>query len=187
LDIGSTKKGIVDAFETLPPRFDPIGGHPICGKDKSSIVYAESNLYLNAPFCLTKMERTSVKACRLAEELVVKIGAIPVWVEADVHDKLIASTSHLPYLTAITLALSTPPESSILIGPGFRDTGRLAGSDINMMLDILVTNRTNILETMDQYENHFQKIKDILEKEDYSELRKIITAAAQTFTEMNKR
>ena len=32
LDLGSTKKDIVQAMSALPERFEPVGGHPICGK-----------------------------------------------------------------------------------------------------------------------------------------------------------
>ena len=31
MDLGSTKKKIVEAMSRLPERFDAIGGHPICG------------------------------------------------------------------------------------------------------------------------------------------------------------
>jgi prephenate dehydrogenase len=183
-DIGSTKMAIFNAYEMLPERFDPIGGHPICGKEKSSIAYAEKDLYRNAPYCLTRLERTSRDAGSLLEEIILEIGAIPIWLEADLHDKLIASTSHLPYLIAINLALSTSPDSSLLVGPGFRDTGRLAGSDIDMMMDILISNRSNILETMYQYNQNFQIILDTIEREKFSELRKMLIAGAQKYNHM---
>ncbi len=59
MDLGSTKKLIVEAMSRLPERFDPIGGHPICGKEKLSLANAERTLYYAAPFLLTPLERTS--------------------------------------------------------------------------------------------------------------------------------
>jgi prephenate dehydrogenase len=45
LDLGSAKKLIVEAMSRLPERFDPIGGHPICGKENLSLANAERTLY----------------------------------------------------------------------------------------------------------------------------------------------
>ena len=44
IDMGSTKKLIVESMSRLPERFDPIGGHPICGKEKLSLANAERTL-----------------------------------------------------------------------------------------------------------------------------------------------
>ena len=55
MDLGSTKRLIVDSMSRLPERFDPIGGHPICGKEKLSLANAERTLYYAAPFLLTPL------------------------------------------------------------------------------------------------------------------------------------
>ena len=52
MDLGSTKKLIVDSMSRLPERFDVIGGHPICGKEKLSLANAERTLYYAAPFSI---------------------------------------------------------------------------------------------------------------------------------------
>jgi len=56
MDLGSSKRLIVEAMSRLPERFDPIGGHPICGKEKLSLANAERTLYYAAPFLLTPLE-----------------------------------------------------------------------------------------------------------------------------------
>ncbi len=67
MDMGSTKKLIVESMSRLPERFDPIGGHPICGKEKLSLANAERTLYYAAPFLLTPLERTSARALSAAD------------------------------------------------------------------------------------------------------------------------
>ena len=66
LDLGSTKKEIVQAMSALPGNFDPIGGHPICGKEKLGLEQADGRLFHRAAFMLTPLERTSLRARQAA-------------------------------------------------------------------------------------------------------------------------
>jgi prephenate dehydrogenase len=59
LDLGSTKRDILQAMSALPENFDPIGGHPICGREKLGLENADPNLYRDAPFVITPLERTT--------------------------------------------------------------------------------------------------------------------------------
>ncbi len=177
LDLGSTKRQIVAAMETLPERFDPIGGHPICGKERPSLDNADPLIFREAVFVLTPLERTSERARTLAQELVLALGSHPLWLQAEEHDRLIAFTSHLPYLLANVLALSTSLECSALIGPGFRSTSRLAASFSPMMLDVLQTNRRNILEALGDFRIRLNQFEDLLAQEKLSELSDLLADA----------
>lgn len=148
LDMGSTKRQIVAAMDRLPARFEPVGGHPMCGKEKNSLQYAEAEIYHNAPFILVGLERTSDRAQNLVTEMVQAVGAHPVWMGAEDHDRRVAATSHVPFLLASALARATPVEAAALVGPGFRSTARLAGSSAGMMVDILATNSENVLAAL---------------------------------------
>lgn len=159
LDIGSTKTEILRAMSALPPRFDPIGGHPICGKTASGIKHAEASLYRGAAFVLSPLPRTSARARALAEELVVALGGVVVRIDAETHDRWVAASSQVPYLVAAALALATPDEVSPVIGPGFVSTSRLASSSPGMMLDALLTNRREAIRALAR----FRKQLDLLE------------------------
>jgi len=159
LDIGSSKRTIVAALAALPANFDPIGGHPICGRERLSLENAERFLYRDAPFVLTSLERTSKRACSAAMQIVEALGANPVWLDADDHDRILASTSRLPYLLSSALALATSDDSAPLVGPGFRSTSRLAGTPSSMMLGVLQSNADNVLASI----SSFRQSLDILE------------------------
>ena len=161
LDLGSTKREIVRALAGLPPRFDPLGGHPMCGKETSGLVHADPALFQGAPFAFTPLPRTSPHARSLAAGLARAIGAHPVWLDAETHDRQVATTSHLPYLLAAALTLATPAEAASLVGPGFRGATRLAASHPGMMSDILASNRAPIQEAL----NHFRRQLNYLEEE----------------------
>jgi prephenate dehydrogenase len=153
----------------LPDRFDPLGAHPMCGKEKASLRYAEVGLFQNATFALASLDRTSKRACRLGEELVRSVEAKPLWIEAAEHDRWVAASSHLPYLVASALARSTPEEVAPLVGPGFRSTTRLAGSSARMMADILATNRVNIRTALARFRLELDRYDALLERETLDE------------------
>jgi len=159
LDIGSSKRAIVATLETLPANFDPIGGHPICGRERLSLENAERFLYREAPFVLTPLERTSENASSAALQIVEALGANPIWLDAEAHDRVLATTSHLPYLLSSALALATPDDCAPLVGPGFRSTSRLAGTPSSMMMGVLQSNADNVLASIAS----FRQSLDILE------------------------
>ncbi len=91
--------------------------------------------------------RRTTPATRLrALALVEALGAIPIEMEAARHDRIVAAISHLPYLLSATLVATAAQEAQDdeavwrLAASGFRDMSRLAGSDVQMMGDILSTN-----------------------------------------------
>lgn len=177
MDIGSTKRDITKALDKLPENFDPIGGHAICGKEKLSLCHADSNLYNGAPFVLTPLIRTSEKARTAAIEILTLLGAVPVWIDADRHDHLLASTSHLPFLLSTALVLATPEEAAELIGPGFRSSSRLADTPSSMMLGVLQTNRDNVLSFIENFQKQLSIIENSLRENNSEELKSTLDAA----------
>jgi prephenate dehydrogenase len=179
MDLSSTKREICDAMGSLAPRFDPIGGHPMCGKESSSLESAEAGLFKGATFALTPIPRTTKRARQLASNLVKYIGSKEFWIDADTHDQIVAATSHLPYILASSLAGITPGEFSPLVGPGFVSTSRLAGSDIKMMHDILKTNRQNILNVINNYQRQLSAFKIALESQDDRVLENLMSTGRE--------
>ncbi len=153
LDLGSSKAQIMNSMAALPREFDPVGGHPMCGKETSGLEHADASIYQGAPFALTALERTSPQARSVAEVMVRTAGASPIWLDPETHDAWVASTSHLPYLLAVALVNATSLNAASLVGPGFLSTSRLAGSNPEIMVDILVTNRGKVAEALKQFQS----------------------------------
>jgi len=184
LDLGSSKQVVVEAMAALPERFDPLGGHPVCGKERLSLDNADAGLYRGAPFVLTPLPRTTDRARLCAEQVVAGIGARLVWMNADAHDAAIAASSHLPYLLASALALATPPEAAALVGPGFRTTGRLAATPSTMMLSVLESNRANVLAALERFRTSLGALEAALRREDSAALQSHLDRAATLYTEL---
>lgn len=181
LDLGSTKRRVVQAMQALPSSYEPVGGHPMCGKERGSLLNAEATLYRGATFALTPLERTSQKARRLAEALVSAVGARPFWVDATTHDRWVAVTSHLPYLLANTLAGNTPLEVQPLIGPGWRSTARLAPTPWAIVKDILATNREAILGEVAAFRQAWQHLEEVLHTGSEVELQALLEKGAENY------
>jgi prephenate dehydrogenase len=171
LDIGSSKRTIVAALETLPASFDPIGGHPICGRERLSLENAERFLYRDAPFVLTPLKRTNENARSAALQVVEALGAKPIWLDAEAHDRILAATSHLPYLLSSALALSTSDDAVPLIGPGFRSTSRLAGTPSSMMLGVLQSNADNVITSIASFRQSLEILESALRSDNKDALQ----------------
>jgi prephenate dehydrogenase len=181
MDMGSTKKLIVEAMSRLPERFDPIGGHPICGKEKLSLANAERTLYYAAPFLLTPLERTSPRALSAAQQIIEALGAKGKILDPADHDRFLAATSHLPFLISSALALATPPEVTPFVGPGFKSTSRLAGTSASMMLGVLQSNRENVLNAIHAMQTQLAEIESALAAEDFAELEALLNEARKKY------
>lgn len=186
MDLGSTKTDILHSMNDLPSHFDVIGGHPICGKEKLGLENADANLYQNTPFVITPLARTTSRAKSAAKQIISVIGADLIEMTAEDHDRILASTSHLPFIVASTLSRSTHHDFAPLIGPGFRSTSRLAGTPSHMMMGILKSNRENALNAIRNFRNSLDDIESALQQENYLQLEILLNqsrSAYQSLTE----
>lgn len=177
IDLGSTKRQVIEAMTALPPSFDPLGAHPLCGKEKLSLRNAERTLYYGAAFLLTPLPRSSPRVLSAASQIIAALGARPLRIDAESHDRTLAFTSHLPFLLASALTLAAPPQAAPLIGPGFRSASRLAGTPASMMLDVLDTNRDNVLQALVRFQNSLQQLQNALQNADAETLAALLDQA----------
>lgn len=182
-DLGSVKAPIIAAMDQLPPRVQAIGGHPMCGKELSGAAAADPTLYHGCTYVLCAAERTSQAAISFMETLVRAIGAQPLQLAPEAHDQAVAHISHLPYLLSVALMLSAAEVDDErlwqLASSGFRDTSRLASSDVTMMGDVVTSNRAALLGALTRYAAHLARLQALLASEDDSALRAALEAARQ--------
>ncbi len=174
MDLGSTKEAVCRQMEQLPSSFAAIGGHPMCGKESAGYGAADAGLFQGQTFVLSRNGRTTREIETLAIDLINHIGAVPLFMDARDHDKIVAVTSHLPYLLSAMLIHSASEMEDERVWPvsssGFRDTSRLAGSDPAMMLDILLTNRGAISDVLSKFTADLERISQLLTDKDETSL-----------------
>src|SRR3954453_2234795 len=150
-DVGSVKRDIVRAVDD--ERF--VGGHPIAGAETAGVEHARAALFDGAVWYLTPTERSSGLLYERLHRTVVAFEARPVAVDAESHDRLLATVSHLPHVLANVLvaqtALALDEEDSALprVGPSFRDATRVAGANSAIWTDIYLANREAIADQID--------------------------------------
>ena len=185
MDLGSTKAEILEAMADLPRDVEPLGAHPMCGKETSGAGEAEPDLYRGSTFILCPLARTSDAALALGQEMVEAIGSTPLVLDGERQDRLAATLSHLPYLLACTLVqtadatTSDDPAAWEIVAGGFRDTSRVAGSDVHMMLDILTTNRAAVLRSAKAFRDRFNRLVELIETAEEDELVEILTRSRE--------
>ena len=191
IDLGSTKGEIVNEMDKLPAHVEPLGAHPMCGKELSGISAADPRLYFEKTFILVPLHRTSPAAIDIGREVIRAIGAVPLVIDdAKRHDFLVGTLSHLPYLLACALVqtadATTSQDSAAweIVASGFRDTSRVAASDVDMMTDIILTNRNEILGALHEYSSHLNELEHLIKNEDEQGLRQALSYARGKRMEM---
>ncbi|MDF1512851.1 MAG: prephenate dehydrogenase [Anaerolineae bacterium] len=175
MDLGSTKVDIMRAMEALPDHVQPLGAHPMCGKEISGIEAADIDLYQGRTFILSPLSRTSEQTLATGKTIASATGAVPLVVEGQRQDFLVGTLSHLPYLIACAListadkTTSPDPLAWKIVAGGYRDTSRVAGSDVTMMADILSTNREHVLQAVNVYIAQLQHLADLIAQGDLGE------------------
>jgi prephenate dehydrogenase len=167
-DTASTKLQVMSwAQKTLPSSISFVGGHPMAGKEISTIKAATADLFHNCIYCLTPPPQTKPGAVKTVKDMVKALGAIPLIIDAEEHDRLVAGISHLPLLLSAALVLATTknpswPLMSRLAASGYRDLTRLASGNPELGADICLTNRSAITSWIDIFIEELQKLRNLV-------------------------
>lgn len=161
-DMASTKVSVMEW--AAASGIDLVGGHPMCGRETSGIDAADSALFRDAPWVLTRDEP-------MLTDLIEAVGAHPGVMDAETHDRLVAGVSHAAFLLSVgyVLALSRRPDwpqASRLAAGGFRDMTRLAAGDPELYAGVARTNRANLVEQLDAVSAELARLRRHLEADD---------------------
>lgn len=187
LDLGSTKVQICELMSRLPDDIMAIGGHPLCGREVSGLESAQSTLYQDQAFVLCRTSRTNQELERLILQLVYTLGSQPVFMSPASHDEIVAATSHLPFIMSAALIDVVDEiahhhrQTWNISASGLRDTSRLAGSNPQVMLDILLSNKKYVVNQLETFGTTIRKFAALLEQEDDAALLEWLTAIQQQY------
>lgn len=143
---------------------DLVGGHPMCGREQGGIRAADPEIFHGAPWILTRDQPA-------VTELVRAVGAIPVFMDAERHDRLVAGISHVAFMLSVAYVLALAdqsdwPDMRAIVGPGFRDVSRLAAGDPELYAAIVSTNGECIAEAMRWVEASLARLRRHVEGRD---------------------
>lgn len=193
MDVGSTKRDVVDAARRALR--DQLGSfvpaHPIAGKEVAGVKHADAELYAGRQVVLTPIEKTLTVHLKRASELWGALGAKVVTMSPDAHDAAFAAVSHLPHLMAFALINGIVRQTQgveylDLAGSGFRDFSRIAASDPLVWRDILLANKTQLLEQSRLFREELLRMEQAIEAGDGVVLTQQIAQASATRTAWQK-
>jgi prephenate dehydrogenase len=150
-DVGSTKREVVAAHDD--ERF--VGGHPLAGAENAGVEHARADLFERSIWYLTPRTSTSGILYERLHRLLRGLGAQPAAIDAQTHDRILATVSHLPHVLANVLVsqaagtLAEGGERLPATGPSFRDATRVAGAPSAIWTDIYLSNRDALTAELD--------------------------------------
>ncbi len=164
-DVGSVKREVIETLGS-EPRF--VGGHPLAGAESSGVENARQDLFEGARWYLTPTARTGGLHYDQVQRVVADLGARPQALDADAHDRLMATVSHLPHVLANVLvaqaADTLAAEEGRLpeVGPSFRDATRVAGANPSIWPDILSSNREAVAAEVEATARRLGEVGELL-------------------------
>jgi prephenate dehydrogenase len=179
-DVGSTKGPV--ARSVADPRY--IGGHPVCGSEARGPAHASGELFEGATWFLTPVAATEPDRYRTLHGFVASLGAVPIAVDPDAHDRLVALTSHLPHALA-NLLLNHAGTSRIeghdplaAAGGSLRDMTRVAGANPRIWVDIFLDNADALTAALGEHRRRVEQLEAALSAGDAGFLARWIAEAA---------
>lgn len=191
-DAGSTKADIVAAadqyFSGLPIQF--VGSHPMAGSHKSGAIAADVNLFENAYYIFTPAQTTGQETIAELEDLLTGLHARYIQIDPAEHDRVTSQVSHFPHILAAALmeqAADYAQEHELtnrFAAGGFRDMTRIAESEPGMWASILVTNKSAVLERIEDFKNRLDTVAQRISADDDDAIWQFFNQGRQKRQEM---
>jgi prephenate dehydrogenase len=186
IDVGSTKKIIIDKIKNHPQRRNFIATHPMAGTEFSGPKAAIANLFTNKNCVLCDVDDSKPELVEIIENMYTNGLKMKVmYLESTSHDVHTAYISHISHICSFALASTVlakeENENNIfnLASTGFESTVRLAKSNPETWIPIFRQNQQNIIEVMDEYINTLQSYRNLMLAGDYEVLKKMLWQANQ--------
>jgi len=178
-----------EIMPVLREDLDFIGGHPMAGKEESGLKAATKDMFINANYILTPINGNKEKNINLITDIARGLGCKRVvHLTPKKHDDIIAYTSQLPHVIAVSLI---DCNSSIMgiaqfIGGSFKDTTRVATINGELWPELLLYNEENIISKIEDFEKNIKEIKEAIINHDKVFLKKRFENATKKRKEIRK-
>jgi prephenate dehydrogenase len=162
-----------------------VGGHPLRGSEERGPTHARGALFDGATWYLCRLPATDQERLAAIERFVTSLGASPVTIDPDVHDRLVALVSHLPHALANTLlnqaatARIDGHDPLTAAGASFRDLTRIAGANADTWVDTFLSNAEELAAALGEHRRRLEELEAALRSRDDDTVRRTIEEAAR--------
>ncbi len=174
-DAAGVKKSIMDEVNKIPLEADFIFGHPMAGREKIGLQYADKNIFKNANYILTPNEKNKSENIATLKEIIYSMGFKNVSeITADAHDEIISFTSQLTHAIAVALVNSDNMkfDTNRFVGDSYRDLTRIAKINSKLWSELFLENKENLIHKIDAFQEKMEYIKNALLNDDADALEK---------------
>ena len=176
-DVAGIKGTLIKQLDDIiPDNIDFIFGHPMAGRENKGIDHATAECYKGANYLLIDTERNDDDNVLLLQAIIYKLGFKRIIrISSGFHDQIIAFTSHLPHVMAVSLINSDVEarNTEIYMGGSYRDATRVADINEDLWTELFLGNKENLLKAIYNFEKELDKIKDSVKNEDKETLQKL--------------
>lgn len=182
-DLGSTKTQVLRSLP-IEGRARFIGGHPMCGGETAGVRYARANLFEGATYFLCPAAEVPGSLFHMMHSFVTRLGARPMTIEPETHDRIMALISHVPHVLANVMMSEVGAfehkgrRALYCAGPSFRELTRIAGANPTMWREVFLENREALVDALRSVASDINRFCDSLDKADETGVASSIASAA---------
>ncbi len=180
-DVTGVKSSVVYKIqEILREDVEYIPAHPMAGRERSGVEFADPEVFKGANYIVTPTEKNSREAVRLCKRLGEELGFLRISeLTPESHDEMIAFLSQLTHVIAVVLMNCNDSEGlEKYTGDSFRDLTRIAKINDRMWSELFLMNKEALLTEMDRFIGEFTEFRDYLANEDGKRMREKMRASS---------
>ncbi|MBN2852667.1 MAG: prephenate dehydrogenase/arogenate dehydrogenase family protein [Clostridia bacterium] len=182
-DVGSTKHDIEKTIKSHFKDINYIGGHPMAGLEKSGYEFSSAILLENAFYLITSNSSSNMEKLNELITVIKAIKAIPIVIDADLHDYITANISHIPHIIAASLVNTVKNSDKeerylhTLAAGGFKDITRIASSSPAIWNNICLSNKQHIISSLEKFKEEINKFELAIKTDDSTRLNELFSSS----------
>ena len=181
-DVTGVKSSVVSTVQSiLRDDVEFISAHPMAGRERSGVEFADSSVFKGANYIVTPTEKNTEEAIEICKELGSLLGFARISVlSPEDHDEMIAFLSQLTHCIAVALMTCNEAEGlEKYTGDSFRDLTRIAKINDAMWSELFLMNKDALIDQMDAFIDEFERMKDMLVSGDREGLRAMMRRSTE--------
>ncbi len=162
--------------------------HPMAGREKIGITYADDSIFKGANFLITPLENTPNEAIAVMQGIGRDLGFGNISIVSPKrHDEMVGFTSQLTHAIAVSLVNSDhDEETGHYIGDSYRDLTRIAMINETLWSELFLENKAMLLKHIESFEQELDLLKKALNEENQKTLEELFIKATKIRKKMEK-
>lgn len=189
-DVTGIKGQLIDKIQPhLRPDLDFIFGHPMAGRENRGYDYADDSVFHGSNYLITPTPSNDSANLEKFEELLTQLGFRRIsYVDATTHDQMIAYTSQICHIIAVSLINSdlNQDETIRFVGDSYRDLTRIAKINEELWPQLFIHNKEALLKVIDAFIQQVQTMRQAISSEDARQLQELFIESTKRRTHLEE-